>query len=402
MKVVQINTFPYKATGNIMLSLHDKLLKENEESYVIWGRGRKPLHNNEYSLEDRIGIAWHIAITRLFDRTGFASKRATSKLLFILDQIEPDIVHLHNIHGYYLNIPMLFKYLIEKKIKTVWTLHDCWAITGHCAYFDAIKCNRWKTGCFKCPQKRTYPASIMVDCSSKNWRDKKRLFDKVDLTIVTVSNWLKNIVDQSYLNNHRIVAISNGISKSEYHPVTNRIKEQFGIENKKLILGVASEWTERKGLQDIVSLANILPSDEYAFIVIGLNKKQLSTIDSKVIGLGRMKSKQELLEFYSAADIFFNASIEETMGMTTVEAIACGTIPVVYNATALPEVLNFDRRFIAEKRNVSQVADIIQKMDWNRYNEYLQSFDIGKFSKENMVEQYYQLYVEIYESGKNE
>lgn len=400
MRVVHINTFPHKATGAVMFSVHEYLLSQNEESYVIWGRGRRPSNNNEYTIEDKIGTILHGGMTRLFDRTGFGSTRATKKLITLLDRLKPDIVHLHNLHGYYINISLLFGYLQRTHIKTVWTLHDCWAITGHCVYFDAVNCNRWQSGCYHCPQKRTYPSSILMDNSLKNWKDKKKLTENLDLTIVTVSQWLKQIVDQSFLKNHSVVVIPNGISKEDYYPVSNTIKERFGIGSKKMILSVANEWTERKGLQDIVKLSNILPETEYSIVVIGLSKKQIKTLDHKIIGLERTNCKKELLEFYSAADIYFNASIEETMGMTTVEAISCGTIPIVYNATALPEVLNYDKRFIAEKRNVEQVADMIQHIDWSLYGEYLKSIDISRYSKNAMVKQYYQLYLKL--CGKEE
>lgn len=399
MRVVHINTFPYKATGQIMFQVHNYLIESGEESYVVWGRGRNPENENEYSIYDKAGMLIHGICTRLFDITGFCSIRATKKLIKYLNSINPEIIHLHNVHGYYLNIKMLFEYIKKKNIKVVWTLHDCWPITGHCVYFDSIKCNRWKDGCFKCPQKHTYPVSMFLDRSKPNWRRKKELYDGIDMTVVTVSEWLKTVVQASILKEKNIVAIPNGISEKEYYKKENDIKGKFGIEGKKLILGVASEWTERKGLSDFEQLAELLPKDKYVVMVIGVTEEQKKKLSKNVIGLNRTNNKEELLEYYSAADIYFNASVEETMGMTTVEALACGTLSIVYNATALPEVLNFDYRFIAEKRNVPQVAEMIESLDWNNYQMYLQEMSIERYSLPKMQGEYLKVYKSMVMGG---
>ena len=171
MKIVQINTFPYKATGTIMMNIHTKLLEQGVDSYVVWGRGRAAQNEHEIAILDNVGVKWHGIYTRITDRTGFASRRATKKLIDELEKINPDIIHLHNIHGYYVNIEMLFKYIRNNRIKLVWTLHDCWAFTGHCAYFDMVGCEKWKTGCYNCEQKRTYPISMIKDNSKWNCLD---------------------------------------------------------------------------------------------------------------------------------------------------------------------------------------------------------------------------------------
>ncbi len=173
LKVVQINTFPYKATGSIMINIHHALQNSGRHSYVVWERGRKPENEQEYSIEDNLGIKWHGVYSRLLDKTSFASKRATEKLLSIFDRISPDIVHLHNIHGYYLNIEMLFAWLKSHHTRVIWTLHDCWPFTGHCAYFDGCGCEKWKTGCHDCEQLRTYPAALFIDNSRRNWQKKR-------------------------------------------------------------------------------------------------------------------------------------------------------------------------------------------------------------------------------------
>ena len=218
MKIVQINTFPYKATGSIMMSIHNKLQEMGYESYVVWGRGRDAQNEQEIVIKDDFEMKLHGIYTRLTDKTGFASSKSTRKLLEKLEEIKPDIIHLHNIHGYYLNIELLFEYIKSNNIKVIWTLHDCWPFTGHCAYFDQVRCERWKTGCYKCPQKHTYPASKFLDNSRWNWERKKELFTGAEITLVTPCEWLKEIVGLSFLKEYSVEVIYNGIDCNTYHP----------------------------------------------------------------------------------------------------------------------------------------------------------------------------------------
>ncbi len=363
MRVVQINTFSNKATGSIMKGIHHQLKLNGHESYMIWGRGKSGNSDAEISIEDKIGVKLHGIYTRITDKTGFASNNETRHLLVDLDKIRPHIVHLHNIHGYYLNIELLFAYLKKNNIKVVWTLHDCWPITGHCAYFSMIGCEKWKTGCYSCPQKKTYPSSYLIDNSKWNWNKKKEVFSNVDIHIVTVSEWLRSIVLQSYLGTYPIRTIYNGINLTTFRHVDSNIKCELGIGNKFMILGVASEWTERKGLDDFVSLSKSI-SEEYYIVLVGLSKRQIKQLSNyrNIIALERTDSIEELVELYSAADVFVNASMEETMGMTTIEAMTCGTPAVVYNVTALPEIMSECSDNIVEPHDVKGLMTLINKI----------------------------------------
>ena len=388
MKVVQINTFPYKATGNIMLQIHDVLQELGHESYIVWGRGRQAENKHEFSIEDPIGTSVHGVITRIFDRTGFASWRATRKLIAYLEELEPDIVHLHNLHGYYLNIEMLFNYLNNKKhVKVVWTIHDCWPITGHCAYFSAIHCDKWKSGCYKCPQKHTYPKSSLFDLSKRNWQMKKKLFTGREIQLVTPSYWLKSILQQSFLNQNNIKVIYNGLDTDVFKPTKAK-----GFK-KKYVLGVANEWTERKGLQDFLALRQVL-SDDYDIVLIGLNKEQIKKLPKGIIGLKKTKSAKELAEWYSSAEVFVNLSVEETMGMTTVESLACGTPVIVYNSTALPEVVDENSGIVInEIHNVQAVADAI--VDITKKGHFQCRSVAAKYEKKKQFCKYVDLYEEL-------
>lgn len=339
MKIVQINTFPNKATGTIMFGIHKMLLQEGHESYVVWGRGRKSEDNNEIVIEDALGIKFHGFYTRMFDKTGFASWSATKKLLHILDEINPDIIHLHNIHGYYLNVEILFEYIKKRNIKVVWTLHDCWPVTGHCAYFDLIKCQKWKTGCHDCEQKMTYPKSMFLDSSIWNWKKKRELFTGLEIHIVTPSKWLKRIVLESYLKEYPISIINNGIDLNTFKRIyKDESRKKYSPDGKPIVLGVASEWTERKGLSDFVELSK--RNQDIQFVVVGVTKEQMMNFPKSLLGVSRTNNVNELVELYSIADVFYNPTYEDNFPTTNLEALACGTPVVTYDTGGSPECID--------------------------------------------------------------
>lgn len=389
MKIVQINICPDRSTGTIMMNIHNKLLEEKIESYVVWGRGRKAKDETEIYMNDKIGVYLHAIYTRITDKTGFLSKRATKKLLQKLDEINPDIIHLHNIHGYYINIEMLFNYIKKNNIKVIWTLHDCWAFTGHCAYFDMVKCNKWKKQCENCTQKNAYPKSFR-DSTKWNYKKKKELFTNLDMTIVTPSKWLANLVKESFLKEYEVKVINNGIDNEIFKPRESNFRSKYNLENKKIVLGVASNWSERKGLKDFVLLSQKL-SDEFKIVLVGLSDSQIKELPDNILKLTKTRSAIELAEIYSASDIYFNPSKEETFGMTTVEALSCKTPVIVYNCTALPEIINNNNGAIVDEGNIEQVIEkiyaIIKKENKIIYeNEY---------TKSNMIKNYINLYILI-------
>lgn len=358
MKIVQINTFPYKATGHIMMDIHKILTEQGYDSYVCWGRGRTANNNHEIVIADNIGVKFHGIYTRLLDKTGFASRRATKKLLRRLDEIKPDIIHLHNIHGYYLNIELLFNYIREHNINVVWTLHDCWPMTGHCAWFDMCGCEKWKTGCFNCEQLGTYPASKGFDNSEWNWNKKKTLFTGLNLTIVTPSQWLKDIVMNSYLKNYRCEVINNGIDLDIFKPVGNseieKTREKYDLDARKIVLGVASEWTPRKGLLDFIKLSEML--QDVQFVVVGLTERQIKEMTPNIKGIKRTENQRELAALYTIADVFFNPTYEDNFPTTNLEALACGTPVITYDTGGSPEEI----RNIRTSRGMT-VGEIIRK-----------------------------------------
>lgn len=393
MKVLFINTVCGRgSTGRIIRDI-DGLLHENgDESLTLYGRYDAPDDMNAIRVETDFGNKIHVLWTRLFDRQGFASKKATKKMISAIEDYKPDVIHLHNLHGYYLNLPILFKYLAQKDIPVVWTFHDCWPYTGHCMYSDFIGCEKWKTQCYSCPKKNIYPQSWLFDSSKKNYSDKKELFTALkNLTIVTVSDWLKGEAEKSFMGKYPIKRIYNGIDRTVFKPTLSNIREKYGIGNKFLMLGVSDKWSERTGDNYFYQLAEELKPDE-AIVMIGFQKDQLQDIPKNIIALERTDSVEELAQLYSAADVVLNPSYEQTFGLVTAEAMCCGTPVIVLDATASPELVDDSCGIVVPKGDYEGLKQAIAKIKENplRSEDCVERTDL--FDKNTN----YNMYVELY------
>jgi len=325
-----------------MRGLHRRLQSQGDDSYIFWGRRHESISERERRIASRATVGVHGALSRVTDRAGFYSKRDTALLLERLDQIDPDVVHLHNLHGYYINVEMLFFWLASHHCHVKWTLHDCWAFTGHCPYFQMADCDKWMTGCFACPQKRGYPASLVMDSSKRNYADKKAAFTLLPserMTLISPSRWLAALVEKSFLSKYPVEVVYNTIDRTIFRPTPSNFRERYGVGEKFMVLGVAAPWTERKGLGYFVRLAEEL-DDSFAIVLLGLSKEQIRRMPTAVTAVGPTNSQGELAKAYTAADVYVTPSIEETFGMTVVEAQACGTHVVVSEGSACAEVAN--------------------------------------------------------------
>ncbi len=342
MKVLFINTvFGKGSTGRIVTQLGRAVEQAGGEYKVAYGRGQAADEHHGVRIGGTVGILAHALLARLTDRTGFFSRHATERLIAFIREYQPDVIHLHNLHGYYLHVGRLFRYLkTEYRGRVVWTLHDCWAFTGHCTHFTCAGCDKWQTACSRCPEKRRYPASLWIDASARNFRDKKAAFCGVpNMTIVTVSDWLKRETERSFLGEYPIIRIYNGIDCDKFAPADSTVRETYGIgADKSLILSVSDGWDERKGFDRLLCVADQAP-DDWMFVTVGLARDQIGILPDNILGLQRIWNQQDLIALYAEADVFFNPSLEETFGLVTAEAMACGTPAVVMDSTACPELI---------------------------------------------------------------
>ncbi len=397
MKILMINSvLSYGSTGRIVYDLYKKSESEGHTPFVIYGRNSGADDIKSMKIGSRLSFAYHLLLTRVFDLHGFGSKLATKKLIKFIDKFNPDIIHLHNIHGYYINIEILFNYIKTRNIKTIWSLHDCWAFTGHCSHFESVNCEKWKKNCKKCEEKRSYPKTLAFDNSKKNYILKKKLFTGVnDLTILTPSDWLKNMVKQSYLGEYKVETINNGIDLSVFKSCTSNLKEKLNIKDKKVILGVASPFTDKKGFGDFIKLSQMI-DENYVIILVGLNQQQIKILPNNIIGYTRTSNKQELVNLYSMADVFFNPTKEDTYPTTLMESISCGTPVVSYNIGGCSEIIEQMCGILVKKNNIFDSKDaIIYIAEKSNLFENCIDYSI-KFDKNKQVQNTFDLYEKIY------
>ena len=360
MRILQINSFcGVASTGRIANDIHRLLLEQGHESLVAYARGTDKYCSDGYKFAGDFNFLFHVAYTFATDRHGFASILATRRLIRKIAAYKPDLVHLHVVHGYYVNIRLLFTYLKKINIPIVWTQHDCWAFTGHCGYFDYAQCDRWKTQCHHCPEKYRYPISLLLDNSRRNYQDKRKLFNGFsNLVLVTPSQWLSGLIQQSYLKSYPVRVIPNGVNLAVFRPHESDFRARYSCTDRFVILAVATVWGKRKGLPDLLDLAHRLKDDE-VLVMVGLDSHQKKRLPSGVVGITRTHDIQELADIYAAADVFINPTLEDNFPTTNLEALASGTPVVTYRTGGSIESVDTTTGLIAEQGNVE---DLLQKI----------------------------------------
>lgn len=360
MRILLINSVcGVTSTGRICADLAKAYEENGHEVKIAYGRDDKGMSDASVRygvrIDTELDVKLHGLRTRLLDQHGFGSRRATERFLKWIDEYKPDVVHLHNLHGYYINIELLFGYIKEKNIPVVWTLHDCWAMTGHCTYFSACGCEKWKTHCRHCPQKHEYPVSRWLDSSSNNYARKKKAFTGVqNLLITTPSSWLKSIVKQSFLQEYNVQVVNNGIDTAIFRPAESDLRERYGLVGKKLVLGVANGWGERKGLAYMKRLANDLP-ENWKVVLVGLSEEQQEKLPGNMVGIRRTNSPQELAAWYTTADVFVSPTLEDNYPTTLLEAQACGTPVVVFASGGASETVMPGKGYVVQRLDYEEL-----------------------------------------------
>lgn len=396
MKIVQINsTCGRGSTGKICVAISELLTQKGVENYILYSRW-----SSDYPLsikyENDFYAKWQGLREKVFGSFGFEAKKSTKVLIQHLEEIKPDIVHLHVLHSHDCHLTMLFNYLKENHIKVFWTFHDCWALTGYCYHFDMIGCDKWKTKCNVCPEKKHY--SWFVDRSAEMHHRKKKMVEGLDLTIITPSQWLAGVVGESFMKQYPVEVINNGIDLDVFKPFEkaseiNDVKLKYGLQSEKVLLGVADFWSVRKGIHDFIRLREKL-DDSYLIVLVGVTESIQKILPKGIVGIKRTLNQQELAKIYMAADCFVNPTYEDSYPTTNLEAMACGTPVITYNTGGSPESLTSETGWIVEKGNVEELANVLTSIDFGnkKRRQICHERALKHFSKDKCFDSYVALY----------
>ena len=403
--VLRVNT----STGRIMQEIGELAMLHGWKAYMAYSKGRdgiKECKSEIVPVGDVWSTAWHGLETRLLDRHGLASDRATREFVKRIETIAPDIVHIHNIHGYFLNYRILFDFLSKSGIPVVWTVHDCWLYTGHCYYYSYAGCNKWQTGCGHCPQKKEFPASYFSDRSHRNWLDKKTAFTSMPLdklTIVPVSDWIREEMSRSFLKDYHFQVIHNGINTEVFDVYdATAVRQQYSLGDKHIFLGVASIWSREKGLADFIKMSELIGQDE-VIVLVGIKPEDMKLLPKNVVAIARTENIRQLAELYSAADVFINPTWQDNYPTVNLEAIACGTPVVTYRTGGSIEAITDTTGFIVEQGDVAGLVDAarcIIRRGKEAYRNVCRQYAVANFRKEDRYADYLNLYRQLTEGER--
>lgn len=398
MRIAIINSFNVGSTGIIVRDIAETARSKGHKVFLCYPKSRT--NKIKYKKEDiLIGNRFSRNIGIFIEEFGgiyIANFFSTLQFIYKLKQINPDIIHLHNLHGSYINIPLFFKYLKKSNKRIIWTFHDCWPFTGHCPHYITVNCDRWKNQCYNCPQYDKYPRT-KYDNSRYLYKLKRKIFRSIsDLTVVCVSSWLSNQVAASFLSSYPRYVISPGVNLSVFHPNYYNIKDfKINIKQPFIIMGVATSWSANKGLYDYLELSKYLKSDEI-IVLVGLENNII--LPNNIIKIARTNSREELASLYTKADVLLSLSKAETFGLTIAESMACGTPVIVYNNTAQPEIVDINTGYVVEQGNISELYYSIEKIREKGKLAFSQNC-INNVKKKYSVEVNVNKYIDIYENN---
>ncbi len=394
LKVLEINTVCQGGSvGRITVDISRTLKENGDECLIAHGRRAAPEDVPAFRFGTNLDMGMHVLATFLKGEHGFASRRQTERLIDKIKEYDPDVIQLHNIHGFVLQAELLFDYLKKAGKPVVWTLHDCWSYTGHCAFYDYNGCAEWKNGCRTCREyRKTYPYALFRNNTAQNFERKRAAFTGVpNLTIVTPSAWLADQLSLSFLREYPMKVIPNGIDLEVFRPRESVLRQELGLKNQFVVLGVANVWERRKGLAYFRKLAEMLP-DDIRIVLIGLDRKQRRSLPEGVIGLEKTENAQQLAEYYTMADVFVNATLEDNFPTTNLEALACGTPVITFDTGGSPESLDETCGRIVPKGDVRALHEAILEERRTPHSREACLKRAGRYEKEGRFQEYVELY----------
>lgn len=401
MKILTLNTTPYGSVARIAIETAELADKEGIENRLAFGYSSHPLKSKyiAYKTGSFLTSAIDLALGRITGLMGVFSYHNTKKFVKEIEYFNPDIVHLHNLHGF-INIGLVLDYIKKHNKPVIWTFHDCWSFTGHCAHFDYIKCEKWKTECNNCPLYRDFPKAY-VDNSRKMFSLKKKWFlGMSNVTLVSPSEWLASKLRDSFLSEYSIKVINNGINLEVFNIHKSDFKIKYNIENKFVLLGVAFGWGPKKGLDAFIELANRLPED-YQIVLVGTNDESDKLLPPNIISIHATQNQQELSDIYAASDLFVNLTREDTFPTVNIEAIACGTPIVTFDTGGSPEIIDETCGMVVEQDNVDELIECIEYIRKNEpFTRETCRKRAEKYNKDQKFKEYIDLYKQIYEGVK--
>lgn len=394
MKVAQICTNVMSGSvGGIVRQLYLGIKQNGDECMIFYGRGSEPIGFKAYKFDNDFDIYSHLMLARTYDADGFGSNKATKKLVSVLEKFDPDIVHIHCLHGYYINISILYEYFKKNNIKVVWTMHDCWAYTGHCTYYSFVGCEKWKKGCSDCVQKKCYPKSLFLDNSCRNFKKKERIFaslDKKNIKLVSPSNWLAEEIRESFLSNYEVLVIPNGVD--------NKFAPNNKTRKNNVILGVANKWDKRKGLSDFLELSRYI-GNEYTIKLIGVSEKDKQRLENykNIISINRTSNVQELIELYRSSLALFNPTYEDNYPTVNIEAIACGLPVITYPSGGSPEIVKKTNcGTVVPYKRYDLIINYLQKLSNDHNNFNINNCYFDSLHSTFMIKQYLDVYRKMF------
>lgn len=404
-RIVQINPVlrTSTSTGRIMQEIGALAQSEGWSNWCAYGKGRdglRPCTTPVIPVGGKVSTALHGVLTRAFDRHGLGSTLATRQFVKQLREIDPDIIHIHNIHGYFLNYPVFFNYLRESRVKVIWTVHDCWLYTGHCYYYSFIGCNRWQNGCGNCPQRGQFPRSLVIDRSRQNFIDKRKYFTSVPkdrMVIVPVSEWMRGEMSHSFLKDYPFQVIHNGIDTATFRPYESdaEVREKLSIApDKKIILGLASIWSPEKGLNDFIRMADVVRQDEQ-IVLVGVDDRTAAKLPESIKHIRRTENIDMLAKLYSAATAFVNPTYQDNYPTVNLEAISCGTPVVTYRTGGSIESITPETGRIIPQGDVEGLLTAVREiasLGKDRFTSKCREYALANFRKEDRYQDYLRLY----------